>query len=168
MGKSTEITISELIKKLGITSEANLRNYIQSLLEDEEILNLVKNGIRRHLSTVNLLRNNSDILSQQLNFPTKNDVANIAKLAIQIEDKIDALEERIFHLSEAQQIQDTPVQNVVRQQGSELSDAQLTEEIANIKRLLKMNLILNAGNITTENGLNNRIEDLRNRGKRRG
>ncbi|QOY36509.1 hypothetical protein AWH56_002145 [Anaerobacillus isosaccharinicus] len=97
---SNDLTTFELLKMLGMKSEAKFRNCIHSILEDEDTINLVKKVLHRHLNSVNLLQKNTETIAQQLNLPTKKDVANIAKLSIQIEEKIDELEEKVQLLSE--------------------------------------------------------------------
>ena len=41
------------------------------------------------------------MLANQLNVPTKNDLANAAKLSIQTQEKLDSLEEQIWDLSDS-------------------------------------------------------------------
>lgn len=50
---------------------------------------------------VGLLRKNQEMLANRLNLPTKNDLANVAKLSVQTEEKLDSLEEQIWNLSDS-------------------------------------------------------------------
>ena len=50
---------------------------------------------------VEWLRKNQEMLANQLNVPTKNDLANAAKLSIQTQEKLDSLEEQIWDLSDS-------------------------------------------------------------------
>lgn len=50
---------------------------------------------------VEWLRKNQEMLANRLNLPTKNDLANVAKLSVQTEEKLDSLEEQIWNLSDS-------------------------------------------------------------------
>lgn len=171
MNKNKDLTTFELLKMLGMKSETKLRNYIHSLLEDDDMINLVKKGLHKHLNSINSLQKNTETIAQQLNLPTKNDVTNIAKLSIQIEEKIDALEEKVHLLSETLQnpVQARPTDEITSKATTnnfnlKEGDAQITNEIAEIKRLLTMNLISNGGNLTDLEPLLVRLYTLRKRG----
>ncbi|MFN7249383.1 MAG: hypothetical protein ACK4M9_01085 [Anaerobacillus sp.] len=179
MSKDKDLTIYELLKLLGMKSETKIRSYIHSLLEDEEMITLLKKGVHRHLNCLTQLQKKSETISQQLNIPTKNDVANIAKLGVQLEEKIDAIDEQVRFLIEALQngtpdssdqvtpLQETIVDNLPSNLSSEENDAQITNEITELKRLLKMNVIMNAGNLQNHNDFGNLLEAIVKRGHKR-
>jgi len=128
--------INEAINHLGKKSENKIRSNIHSLLENDKSIDLLKKSIHSHLYTLKGVKVNTEIFSQQLTHPTKNDVANIAKLVIQIEEKIDALEDKILHIGQHK----SP-------RTSEGLDEQKLKEVAQINRLLKMNLLMNMINV---------------------
>lgn len=168
---SNDLTTFELLKMLGMKSETKLRNYIHSLFEDEDTINLVKKAMHRHLKSVNALQKNTETIAQLLNLPTKSDVANIAKLSIQIEEKIDALEERVQFLSETLQTRSAdegPLQAETNNLNLKKDDTLINQEIAEIKRLLTKNLISNGGNLSDLEPLLIRLYTLRKRGGKRG
>jgi hypothetical protein len=173
MSKDKDLTIYELLKLLGVKSETKIRSYIHSLLEDEEMITLLKKGVHRHLNCLTQLQKKSETISQQLNLPTKNDVANIAKLGIQLEEKIDALDEQVRFLIKAmhngdRSVQDTSLQEtIVDNLPSEVNDEQITNEITELKRLLKMNVIMNAGNLQNPNDFGNLLAAIEKRGRKR-
>ncbi|WP_404468827.1 hypothetical protein [Sutcliffiella horikoshii] len=78
------------VKAIKIENEWN--EAIKSGLNNESVFRIV--GLESELEAEKLkkVREQVEVLSLKYNFPTKNDVANIAKLLIQIEDKIDRLE----------------------------------------------------------------------------
>jgi hypothetical protein len=131
--------INEAINHLGKKSENKIRSNIHSLLEHDKSIELLKKSIHSHLYTLKGVKENTEIIAQQLNLPTKNDVANLAKLVIQIEEKIDALEERILHIGKHK----SP-------RTSDGQDEQKLKEVAQLNRLLKMNLLMNMITIPDE------------------
>lgn len=98
MSNKRDLSLNELIKVLGKKSDTKIRQSNQALLKDKKTTKLFKTIIPHHLNTINGLKENTEVLSQQMNFPTKNDIANVAKLVTQIEEKVDSLEESILQL----------------------------------------------------------------------
>lgn len=86
----------EMIKQLGIKSEKHLNQFIHKWLDDPEIVKLINNGCKQHVRLLKLIREYVDIVALHLNIPTKDDVANVAKIAIQVEEKLDCLEDKIL------------------------------------------------------------------------
>ncbi|MGD6874482.1 hypothetical protein ACQCU1_20160 [Sutcliffiella horikoshii] len=80
------------LKVKAIKLENDWNEAIKSGLNKESVFRIV--GLESELEAEKLrkIREQVEVLSLKYNFPTKNDVANIAKLLIQIEDKIDRLE----------------------------------------------------------------------------
>ncbi|MGD6777829.1 MULTISPECIES: hypothetical protein [Bacillaceae] len=80
------------LKVKAIKLENEWNEAIKSGLNKESVFRIV--GLESELEAEKLrkMREQVEVLSLKYNFPTKNDVANIAKLLIQIEDKIDRLE----------------------------------------------------------------------------
>ncbi|OLO39332.1 hypothetical protein BTR23_09825 [Alkalihalophilus pseudofirmus] len=88
----------EVLKSVTLKSEESLNKLIHKLLEDPEIMNLIKLGSKKHAHLIKKVREYSEMLALQLNIPTKNDVANVAQLVRQIEEKLDAIEEKLIDL----------------------------------------------------------------------
>ncbi|UOE95313.1 hypothetical protein [Alkalihalobacillus sp. LMS39] len=99
MTKEEDLKIVELLKRLGVKSEKKLQQYVHSLLADEDFILLMSKILNKHSQTIKQLQNNTETFATQLNMPTKRDVAHIAKLAQQIEEKIDDLEEQVMQLT---------------------------------------------------------------------
>lgn len=83
------------IKVKAVQVENQLNRVIKDGLNRESIFRMV--GLESELKAEKLrrIREEVEVLSLQYNFPTKNDVASIAKLLVQIEEKIDRLEEQM-------------------------------------------------------------------------
>lgn len=84
-----------MLKKLGFQTEFKLNENIQDSLNKKDILKLLHR--RSHLAAplVENLKELVETISVPLNIPTKNDVANVAKLTQQNEEKLDSVEEQL-------------------------------------------------------------------------
>lgn len=80
------------LKVKAIKVENAWNDAIKSGLNKESVFHMA--GLKSEFEAEKLrkLREQVEVLSLKYNFPTKNDVANIAKLLIQIEEKIDRFE----------------------------------------------------------------------------
>jgi hypothetical protein len=83
------------IKVKAIVMENKWNEAIKAGLNKESVFRIV--GLESELEAEKLrkMREQVEVLSLKYNFPTKNDVANIARLLIQIEEKIDRLEAQL-------------------------------------------------------------------------
>lgn len=91
----------QAIKKLGTKVERELNESIQNSINKEEIF---KNLITRSevtASSMKKLQEAIETLSIPLNFPTKTDVANTAKLTVQAEEKMDLIDEKVMALAQS-------------------------------------------------------------------
>lgn len=99
------------VKAIKIENEWN--EAIKSGLNKESLFRIV--GLESELEAEKLkkVREQVEVLSLKYNFPTKNDVANIAKLLIQIEDKIDRLEGQLEGMASSGQTEERNVVKVI-------------------------------------------------------
>lgn len=88
------------LKKLGFQTEMKLNEQIQGSLNRREIIQLLHKYAHTLAPLLEGLREMVEILSGPLNIPTKNDVANVAKLSIQNEEKLDSIEEQLLILNQ--------------------------------------------------------------------
>ncbi|RBP91262.1 hypothetical protein DFO70_10840 [Cytobacillus firmus] len=91
----------QAIKKLGTKVERELNESIQNSINKEEIF---KNLITRSevtAASMKKLQEAIETLSIPLNFPTKTDVANAAKLTVQAEEKMDLIDEKVMALAQS-------------------------------------------------------------------
>lgn len=94
-------TLLQAIKKLGTKVERELNESIQNSINKEEIF---KNLITRSevtAASLKKLQEAIETLSIPLNFPTKTDVANAAKLTVQAEEKMDLIDEKVMALAQS-------------------------------------------------------------------
>lgn len=84
---------------MGMKLEFELNELIKKQLNKEELLLTASSNSAVIASMISQCRNMAELLSIPLNFPTKNDVARVAKLAIQVEEKVDQLDEQMLTLS---------------------------------------------------------------------
>ena len=89
------------IKVKAVQVEDELNSVIKEGLNRESIFQMVGMESELRADVLRRLREEVEVLSLQYNFPTKNDVANIARLLIQVEEKIDRMEEQMSDQSGA-------------------------------------------------------------------
>ncbi|WP_436373442.1 hypothetical protein [Cytobacillus sp. BC1816] len=107
----------QAIKKLGTKVERELNESIQNSINKEEIF---KNLITRSevtAASMKKLQEAIETLSIPLNFPTKTDVANAAKLTVQAEEKMDLIDEKVMALAQS-------VEEIKKALGSPASNSQ--------------------------------------------
>ncbi|MFJ7753820.1 hypothetical protein ACQKGI_03520 [Peribacillus muralis] len=81
------------LKLLGSQKEQELNSQIQGLLNNRALLESVSENAQLQVPKINRMQEASERMSIIMNYPTKKDVATVAKLVIQLEEKIDRLEE---------------------------------------------------------------------------
>ncbi|MBT2648699.1 hypothetical protein J7E52_18675 [Bacillus sp. ISL-34] len=86
------------LKLLGAQKEQQLNGEIQDLLNNRELIEAVSDNAQMQIPRINRMQEASERMSIIMNYPTKKDVAGIAKLVIQLEDKIDRLEDLLSTL----------------------------------------------------------------------
>ena len=91
----------DTFKKLSIQWEQRMNDMIHLCTNNNEFIKYAKISSDSNAGYVEWLRKNQEMLANQLNIPTKNDLANAAKLSIQTQEKLDSLEEQIWDLSDS-------------------------------------------------------------------
>ncbi|PGY11007.1 hypothetical protein SAMN05444673_1740 [Bacillus sp. OV166] len=81
--------------------ENQLNGLLYKITDNNEFVRLLKVGTESHARYMELLRKNQELMAGVMNIPTKKDVANVAKLSLQTEEKIDILEEQIWNLQDS-------------------------------------------------------------------
>lgn len=90
------MNLGKLVKHFGYRSEVKLNKWLHQLFEDDQMMKLIKQGAKNHRKGLKELREYMNVIALYLNVPTKEDVANVAKISKQIEEKVDAIEERLM------------------------------------------------------------------------
>ncbi|MBU9721694.1 MULTISPECIES: hypothetical protein [Bacillaceae] len=120
----------------------NMKEKLNTILEDKKMISLVKKLMSNQTQGMRLMKDFSEIIALRLNLPTKDDVANIAKLNIQIEEKIDSLEEKFSIL--ADRLQDSPeVPNQTAEMDELTEDATQDSTTSNTTSVERKQMILN-------------------------
>nr|WP_263327624.1 hypothetical protein [Neobacillus sp. Marseille-Q6967] len=69
-------------------------------IDNNGLIQMTKFGLDAHSRYIEILKKNSELMAGLMNISTKIDVANVAKLTLQTEEKIDLLEEHVWNLQE--------------------------------------------------------------------
>ncbi|MCL6571369.1 MAG: polyhydroxyalkanoate biosynthesis repressor PhaR [Bacillus sp. (in: Bacteria)] len=101
MSKDKTYDPFEGFKKISEMWEKQLNGMLYMMTDNNEFVRLLKVGTESHSRYMELLRKNQELMSGVLNIPTKSDVANVAKLTVQTEEKIDFLEEQIWNVQDS-------------------------------------------------------------------
>ncbi|WP_066252326.1 hypothetical protein [Neobacillus drentensis] len=88
-------------RKISSMWEKRLNGLLFMMTDNNEFVRLLKVGTESHARYMELLRKNQELMAGVINIPTKKDVANVAKLSLQTEEKIDILEEQIWNLQDS-------------------------------------------------------------------
>ena len=134
----------DTFKNFSIRWEQRMNDMIHLYTNNNYFIKYAKMSSDSDARYVEWLRKNQEMLANRLNLPTKNDLANVAKLSVQTEEKLDSLEEQIWNLSDS-----VARTNKEMESGVEVSqevvkmtkqlNTQLTEtkeELAELKNLL--------------------------------
>jgi polyhydroxyalkanoic acid synthase PhaR subunit len=91
----------ESFKNFSDQWEKQVNDMINLSTNNQEFIGFSKAASELQGRYLKMFQKNQELLAAQLNLPTKKDLANVAKLSIQTEEKIDSLEEQIWNLQES-------------------------------------------------------------------
>jgi DNA repair exonuclease SbcCD ATPase subunit len=100
MSKDKTYDPFEGFKQISEMWEKQLNGLLYMMTDNKGFIRTANIGLDTYSRYMELLRKNQELLSGFMNVPTKGDVANVAKLTVQTEEKIDALEEQIWNLQD--------------------------------------------------------------------
>ncbi|MFB5197117.1 polyhydroxyalkanoate biosynthesis repressor PhaR [Neobacillus sp. KR4-4] len=81
--------------------ERQLNGMLYMITNNNEFVRLLSVGTDSHARYMERLRKNQELMAGVMNIPTKKDIANVAKLSLQTEEKIDILEEQVWNLQDS-------------------------------------------------------------------
>ncbi|WP_066055542.1 hypothetical protein [Robertmurraya korlensis] len=87
-----------LIKLTGTKAEALANDWIKSRVNQEDIVELLGSRTKWYGKLIKELQDAVETASVPLNIPTKRDVASIAKLTIQNEDRLEEIQQRLTQI----------------------------------------------------------------------
>ena len=90
------------LKLLGTQKEQQLNDKIRDFINNRGFIESISNKSQQQVPRINKFQEASERMSIIMNYPTKQDVANVAKLVIQLEEKVDKVEELLLHLTEGE------------------------------------------------------------------
>ncbi|WP_158555837.1 hypothetical protein [Peribacillus glennii] len=88
----------ESLRKMGFKMEREWNRKIKDLLNKRTIIKQASMESQISAKIFKQLQDSMETLSALGNFPTKRDVANVAKMQVQLEEKIDQIEEMLSQL----------------------------------------------------------------------
>lgn len=115
----------ERLRVMGLQTEKELNRKIKELLNNKRIINQASMESHIFAKIVKHLQESMETLSAFGNFPTKRDVANVAKMQVQLEEKIDHIEDLLSEVvtdSNAGKWSDSKWKNAKRDKQSEKRD----------------------------------------------
>ncbi len=80
--------------------EKGLNELLLASINNHDLIRMTNFGVGAHSRYVERLKRNQELIAGLMNIPTKNDVANVAKLTVQTEEKLDALQQQIWNLED--------------------------------------------------------------------
>ena len=89
------------LSKKAVELEKYLNEEIKKQLNKQGVANVATANAEMYATLLKQLQDYMELLSIHFNQPTKTDIANLAKLVIQTEEKIDNLEEEILDLKKS-------------------------------------------------------------------
>jgi seryl-tRNA synthetase len=121
----------ESFHKLSLLWEKQINDFIFQWTDNKDFVKMSSLGTEINSRYLETFKKNQEALASVLNLPTKNDVANVATLTIQAEEKIEALEEQIWDLQDSMKSQSKEIESVV----------EISKEIIKLTKQLKTELV---------------------------
>ncbi|MEB1807010.1 MAG: polyhydroxyalkanoate biosynthesis repressor PhaR [Bacillaceae bacterium] len=141
----------DTFKKFSDRWEKQINDMIHLWTNNSEFVRYAKVNSDAHSRYLELLRRNQEMLATQLNIPTKTDLANVSKLALQTEEKLDLLEEQIWSLSDSFNNTNQEIESVV----------EISREVVKVTKQLKTELTKTKKEVTETKELKAELEELK-------
>ncbi|MGD7023719.1 hypothetical protein ACQCVK_14050 [Rossellomorea vietnamensis] len=90
----------EALRNAGFQLETQLNEYIHKYMNQKEFAAAASVFKKAHGRLMDLLQEFHETASPHIKSPTKQDVANIAQLVVQVEEKVDVLSDQVAELTE--------------------------------------------------------------------
>lgn len=148
MSKEKSYDPFEGFKQISEMWERQINGLVYRATDNKEFVRFAKTGLDIHSRYMELLRKNQELMAGLMNIPTKKDVANVAKLSVQAEEKIDLLEEQIWNLQESI--------GVLNKENLELF-----QEMVKMIKQMKEEFQKTVYEVTNLKGLKNEFQELR-------
>lgn len=138
-------------KKYSEVLEKQINDFIFLWSNNNEFVKMANTGSEANSRYLEAFRKNQEALAGVLNIPTKNDLANIASLTIQTEEKVVSLEEQIWDLQDSLRSQSTEIETVV----------EISKEIIKLTKQLKTELVKTKKELADSKNLQSELQEIR-------
>jgi len=88
-------------RRLSVMWEKGLNDILLTSLDNKELIHMTNLGVGMHSRYIQRLKRNQELMANMMNIPTKHDVASVAKLTVQAEEKVDTLQQQIWTLQDS-------------------------------------------------------------------
>ncbi|MDM5328211.1 polyhydroxyalkanoate biosynthesis repressor PhaR [Neobacillus sp. CF12] len=131
--------------------EKQINDFIYLWTNNTEFVKMSKVGTQTQSRYLEAIRKNQETLAGVLNIPTKNDLANVATLTIQTEEKIESLEEQIWDLQDSMKSQSKEIESVV----------EISKEIIKLTKQLKTELVKTKKELADSKDIQNELQEMK-------
>ncbi|TDL72794.1 polyhydroxyalkanoate biosynthesis repressor PhaR [Rhodococcus qingshengii] len=131
--------------------EKQINDFIFLWSNNNEFVKMANTGTEANSRYLEAYRKNQEALAGVLNIPTRNDLANIASLTIQTEEKIESLEEQIWDLQDTLKSQSKEIETVV----------EVSKEIIKLTKQLKTELVKTKKELADSKNLQSELQEIR-------
>lgn len=138
-------------KKYSELWEKQINDFIYLLTNNSNFVKAANVGSEAHSRYFEKVRKNQETVASLLNFPTKNDIANVANLTIQAEEKMEALEEQIWDLQDSMNSQGKEIESIV----------DVSKEIIKLTKQLKTELLKTKKEVADTKDLHAEIQEMK-------
>jgi predicted RNase H-like nuclease (RuvC/YqgF family) len=138
-------------KKYSEILEKQINDFIFLMSNNNEFVKMSNVGTGAHARYLETFKKNQEALAGVLNIPTKNDLANVASLTIQTEEKIESLEEQIWDLQDSMKSQSKDIESVV----------EVSKEIIKLTKQLKTDLVKTKKELADSKKIQNELQEIK-------
>ena len=131
--------------------EKQINDFIYLWSNNNEFVKMSKIGTDVHSRYLEVFKKNQEAFASVLNLPTKHDVANVANLTIQAEEKMEALEEQIWELQDTMKSQSKELETVV----------EISKEIMKLTKQLKTELVKTKKDLADSKDLHTELQEMK-------
>ncbi|MEH7306032.1 polyhydroxyalkanoate biosynthesis repressor PhaR [Neobacillus drentensis] len=103
----------ELFNKFSSQLEKQVNDLFMTNTNNPRFTRLLQKSTETSAMYKEMFKKSQELLGNQLHLPNKDDVANVAKLALQTEEKLDSLEEQIWTLNDSVSATNKEIESIV-------------------------------------------------------
>ncbi|WP_045522043.1 hypothetical protein [Neobacillus niacini] len=103
----------DLFNKFSTQWEKQVNDLIMTNTNNPRFTRLLQKSTETSAIYKEMFKKSQDLLGDHLHLPTKDDVTNVAKLALQTEEKLDSLEEQIWKLQDSISSTNKEIESIV-------------------------------------------------------